>query len=247
MFLLYLWRMKKIYLSRETVKSTNPPEKYFTFLGFVIVRKADFLAATAFILAAASSIYQIGGYLWGPHLTMYLPDRVIIAYDHFPDGTVVTRAYGQITFTNSGAEGRSATIKEVHLSLDAGKVHSDQYWFAFSRTKRVGQSLQIDETEQANPVLIPGAATVTKSIGFAPRLDDCSSRECEGKSNLIDDKTFGHELARNLGKNIKLTFSATTFQNGEVTPVSCYVSITDGLILALSMNDWTWARCVPGE
>jgi hypothetical protein len=227
----------------------EPPEQWFQFLGLVIVRKADLLAATAFLLALISTVYQFGGFLSGPHISAFAPDRVVLIFDHYSDGSRVTRALAQVTFTNTGQTGRDGTIKEAWVDISGAGLSSRQYWISFPKLERNGEALTIDSPDDSYPFQVPGENTVSKLIGFAPRIDDCDATDpqCKPEKDYIPDLAFMDAISAHVGEPLTFKFQASTFQNGDVTPSSCKVVITKALISYLAANDWYAIRCAPSD
>jgi hypothetical protein len=224
------------------------PEKYFDFLGLVIVRKADLLAATAFLLAAGSAAYQAGSYIWGAHLSAFAPDNVLVFFDRYADGEIVTRIAGQLTFTNSGAEGRAGTVREAWVDLVGPGIAMRQHWASFPKFARDREALRIDPVDEAFPFQVPGQGTVSKFTGFAPRIDDCiDGGDCSPAGQYVSDTTFLKNLSTHVGESLTLTFQAITFESGKVTPSICKLPITNEFITYLGANDWFIGRCVPAQ
>jgi len=224
----------------------KPPERYFNFLGLVIVRKADMLAATAFLLAMASTIYQLSGYLWGAHLRVFSPDRVMIFFDHYSDGEIVTRFGGQLTFVNSGAQGRSGTVRDAWINVAVDKENTEEHWSAFPKLSRDGIALTIKADDEAFPLEVPGEGTVSKYTTFAPRVERCKmsvGAACNPTKQFVSDTQFLDQLNTQLGKSITVTFRGRTFQSGTVAPSSCSIDVTEALLTFLAANDWYSAPC----
>jgi hypothetical protein len=224
------------------------PEKYFNFLGLIIVRKADILAATAFILAAASAAYQAEGYIAGAHLSIFAPANVLIFFDQYSDGEIVTRVAGQLTFTNSGQQGRDGTVREVWVDLTGLDFKMRQYWSSFPKAKRDGELLKIDQVDDAFPLQVPGGGTLSKLTGFAPRVQPCIVADnCERAKQYVSDTTFLELLSAHIDGFLTLTFQAKTYQSGSVTPSTCKIEITKELMTYLAANDWYMVRCAPEQ
>jgi hypothetical protein len=220
------------------------PEKYFNFLGLIIVRKADLLAATAFLLAAGSTVYQMGGYLWGAHLKAFAPDPVAIYFDHYSDGEIVTRVAGQLTFTNSGQVGRNGTVREAWVDLSGAGLAIREYWASFPKLSRDGEALKIDAVDYAYALQVAGQTTVSKLTAFAPSMNSCKGRSgCKVDSQFMSDVNFLSYLSLHVGKSLTLQFQATTFEGVAVTPATCEIPITDALITYLGANDWYMTTC----
>jgi hypothetical protein len=58
------------------------PERWVSFLGFVIVTKGDLLAAAAFLLSLVSVIYQLSSWIKGPSPSVYPPELIYVFFDH---------------------------------------------------------------------------------------------------------------------------------------------------------------------
>ena len=234
---------------RSSAVETNEkaPERYFNFLGLVIVRKADLLAATAFLLAAGSTSYQVGGYLLGARLSTFAPAKVLVFFDHYSDGEIVTRFAGQLTFTNTGAIGRSGTIREAWIDVKGAGINLRQYWISFPEFARQEEGMKLEHAQEAFPLEVPGEGTVSKFTAYAPRVECIEGPDCVPTQGYVSDTSFLKVLSANVGGAVVLTFRANTFQGKDVAPSSCKLPITTELITFLAANDWFLGRCVPEE
>jgi hypothetical protein len=235
--------------NRSTIP-TEPqaPEKYFDFLGLIIVRKADLLAATAFLLAAGSAIYQAGGYLWGAHVRAFAPDRVALFFDHYSDNEIVTRIAGELTFTNSGQLGRDATVREAWVDMSGPGLSIREYWTAFPKISREGEGLKIEADEDAFPLQVPGDGTISKLTSFAPTSTSCKDLpDCKVENQLLADADFLSWLSAHVGTFLTLQFQATTFEGVVVSSSTCEVRVTRALITYLGANDWYMSSCAPKD
>jgi hypothetical protein len=233
--------------SQHAELSDQIPEKYFNFLGLVIVRKADLLAAAAFLLAAGSAAYQAAEYLSGPHLEIFAPDNILVFFDRYSDGAKVTRIAGQLTFTNSGAAGRTGTVREAWVDLIGPNIAIQQYWNSFPKLARDKERLKIEDVEYAFPLEVPGQGTISKFTVFAPWVEPCPSgvTDCNPARQYVSDTAFLHRLAQHIRESVILTFHSTTFRSGKVAPSSCKLVITSELVINLGINDWYMGRCQP--
>lgn len=113
------------------------PEPWFKFLGLIIVRKADLLAAAAFLLAISSVAYQLWEIARGAQVTLYHPDIVYIYFDKYPDNTYVTRFAGEVSLTNGGAIGRDAIVRSISIRVQARKNYAlpQGFWSRFIYSK----------------------------------------------------------------------------------------------------------------
>jgi len=229
------------------VDAKAAPERYFTFLGLTIVRKADVLAATAFLLAGASTTYQLGNYLFGgAHLSIFAPENVYIFFDTYSNGQRVTRFAGQITFTNGGQQGRNGTVREASLELIGPEFFMRQYWVSFPKITRDVELLKIEAVDSAYPFQVAGEGTVSKMTGFAPRLEPCGGiTGCDTEREFVSDTDFLKRLSPHLGESITVTFKGRTFQSGEIRESRCRIYITEELLTYLGANDWYLVRCAP--
>lgn len=222
---------------------TPPPERYFSILGFIIVRKADLLAATAFLLALASTLYQLFGFLSGAQVHIFAPDSVAIFFDKYGDNSTVTRFAGQVTFTNNGQTGRNAAIRAAFVDVTVANRHFRQMWHAFGQIKRDRDALAFEPIADAYPLEVPGGGTISEMTAFAPEDRDC--RNCQVHSNYINDTDFVKLLEKSQGGTIRLSFAARTFQHSKLAPSVCEIRITQNLTKVLTENDWYIAHCRP--
>lgn len=226
------------------MSSAPPPEPAFAFLGLTIVRKTDLLAATAFLLAAITTIYQFWGFVRGAELAMYPPDRVVLLFDKMADGRTIARLAGDLTLINSGQPGRDAVLRDVDavLSLD-GKPLSRQRWLSFARITRDGDKLSIVPEASAHPLQVAGGATISQTVSFAPRPEDCGGTAPCAANYIGWDDFIARLLA---AKRLRIDFEARTFGSNALLRARCEITVSEALVFNLSANGWHSAACVDG-
>jgi hypothetical protein len=214
----------------------------FTFLGLKIVRRTDLLAATAFLLAMVSTIYQFWGFVRGPVVTLYPPDRVVLFFDRMADGRTILRLAGDLTLVNTGRPGRDAVLRDVDLTLSIdGKPVSRQNWLSFVRVERDGQTLKIDPLENAHPLQVPGGAAVSKTVSFAPLPEGCGGdRPCAANYLADGDALTALVSARRL----TVGFEARQFGEPGRKTARCEITVGDAIALNLGQNGWHTTSCV---
>jgi len=228
--------------------SPPPPERYFSFLGFTIVRKADLLAASAFLISIITLIYQ--GYSWfsGAKINFYTPDRVFVFFDRYPDGQIFVRTAGDVTFTNGGDPGHNGVVREVNVTITVNKTGitsqeliTKQIWISFPKIGRENNELKIDNATDAHPIQVGGGATVSQLIGFAPTQENCNVSTAECYKEFIDaDKFIDYLLG---AKTISFSFDTVTFAGPTLPKKTCTMLVTPSLIWNLSTNGWYVGPC----
>jgi len=228
--------------------ASAPPEPYFQLFGFVLVRKADVLAATAFLLALLSTAYQFSGYLMGPRVRQFPPDRILIYFDKYPDGSVATRFAGQTTFSNAGLSGHGATIKDVILTVNGPGIQVRQRWNSFAVAERHDWHLSIKPQADAAALQVPGEQTLSRLITYAPAAERCALlQKCKSSFPTPDDTVFLHAIDGHVGGSLTFTFASSTFEGSGIESVSCDVVLTAELVTALAASDWYLAPCFATE
>ncbi len=226
-----------------------PPEKWFRFLGLVVIRKTDLLAGAAFFIAVSTSIFQLLSFLRGADVALYHPDTVYIFFDKNASGFTSTRVAGQVSFTNGGDAGRNAIIRSVTVFIKIGTDTYRQEWFSFASLTRTDTHLQIAPKEPAHPIVVSGGSAGSEMIAFSPRKHACASEipkpgavACEMDADYISDDLFLEKALR--VENLELIFVATQFNSRKSLESTCIVPITATFKTVLPANDWIAASCV---
>jgi hypothetical protein len=218
------------------------PEKWFPLFGLVVVRKADALAAAAFLLAAWATGIQILDYLRGARPQLFHPDTIYVYFDRYANNIVATRIAGQISFTNDGAQGHSAIIRDVTATIEFGGRSIEQHWQSCALVTRVGTAVRADPKEAARPLVVEGGSASSQTVTFSPRIVDCTGRNsCDATQNYVSDIDFLNLLKTDT--KISLSFVATIFNTAAVTKSNCQIQVTEDLLKTLAENDWYAASC----
>jgi hypothetical protein len=225
-----------------TIEADKPPEKWFPLLGFVVVRKTDLLAGAAFLLAISAAAIQVVEYYRGARPLIFHPDTVYVYFDTYANNAVVTRIAGQISFTNTGALGRNAIIRDVAATIGVSAKTIEEHWQSFALVTRVGTVLQVEPKEAAHPLVVEGGNAGSQTVTFSPRVIDCAGRTpCNVNENYASDTDFLGLLHANT--KIGMKFVATTFESKLTLESSCDITITDDFIKILAENSWYAASC----
>lgn len=225
------------------VRDATAPEKWFPLLGLVVVRKADALAAAAFLLAAWATGIQVLDYIRGARPQIFHPDTVYVYFDRYANNVVATRLAGQISFTNSGALGHSAIIRDVATTIEVGGQSIEEHWQSFALVTRAGTAFQADPKEAARPLVVEGGSASSQTVTFSPRVIDCTGQTpCNAIQNYVSDVQFLNLLKRD--EKISIKFAATIFDSTTVSNSRCEILITDDFIKTLAENDWYAASCI---
>jgi hypothetical protein len=225
----------------------DPPERWFSFFGLVVMRKTDLLAAAAFVISLSTAVYQFVGFMRGAQLEIYHPDTVYIYFDLYANGVIATRFGGQMTATNSGDTGQNGVLRELALEIQAGPKKFNEQWFSFATVSRKGTELSVEPKETAHSLVVNGGSAVSQMVTFSPRVRDCNPgnanvpTNCNDNSDYISDTEFLNALVP--GKTMRLTFLGTIAGKNKTLQTSCSVFITQDLITILAANDWYAARC----
>lgn len=226
-----------------------PPEKWFRFLGLVVIRKTDLLAGAAFFIAVSTSILQLTSFLRGAEVALFHPDTVYVFFDKNASGFTSARIAGQISFTNGGDIGRNAIIRSVTVFIKIDKEVFRQEWFSFATLTRIDTQLQIVPKEPAHPVVVSGGSADSRMIAFAPRKRDCVAEiskpaavPCDADADYISDDLFLGKVLQ--VEFLELTFVATQFDSRKSLESTCIVPITTTFRTVLPANDWIASSCV---
>jgi hypothetical protein len=225
----------------------SPPEKWFTILGLIIVRRTDLLAATAFVLSLTTLSYQLWQFVKGPNPILYPPDTIYVFFDRYPNGVTATRLAGQLSFTNNGEAGHNAVFRDVSATVKLGERTIEEYWLSFGTITRRGTEFILEVKETAHPFVVDGGGAVSHMVTFSPRVRDCvpqisTTVSCQQGADFVSDIDFLKLLAQQ--KTLNLTFAARVLDSSRILRANCSVSLTDDFMWTLAKNDWYAARCV---
>ena len=234
--------------SQESDGPGPPPEKWFNFLGLVVLRRTDLLAAAAFVLSISAVTYQLWQFVRGASPTLYAPDTLYIFFDKYANGVTATRIAGQLSFTNSGDAGHNATIRDVSATVSTAKRSIEENWLSFAKVSRSGTELVFDINESAHPFVIDGGGASSYLVTFAPRVRDCSElmskiANCNQAMDFVSDIDFIKDLYAS--RNLTVAFVGTLFDSRKRLTTSCRTEVTNDLITTIALNSWYAARCVP--
>lgn len=226
---------------------SDPPEKWFSFLGLVIVRRTDLLAAVAFTLSISTISYQAWQFLRGANPAIFPPDTLYVYFDRYANGIIATRLAGQISFTNKGDTGHNAIIRDVSATITLGPRTINENWLSFAAVTRRDTALSLDIKETAHPVVVNGGSASSYMITFSPRAKDCPvvdrAPSCNQAAEFVSDTEFLTLLSQE--KKATVTFVAQVFDSKQSLKTLCTISITDDMFRTMAKNDWYATRCVP--
>jgi len=126
---------------------SDPPEKWFSFLGLVIVRRTDLLAAVAFTLSISTISYQAWQFSEAP-IPRFFSGHAVCYFDRYANGIIATRLAGQISFTNKGDTGHNAIIRDVSATITLGPRTINENWLSFAAVTRRDTALSLDIKER---------------------------------------------------------------------------------------------------
>jgi hypothetical protein len=84
-----------------------------------------------------------------------------------------TRFAGQMSFTNNGAAGHNAVIRDVSATIELGDRKIEQYWQSFATVTRQSREFMVEVKETAHPFVVNGSGAVSYMVTFSPRVKDC--------------------------------------------------------------------------
>jgi hypothetical protein len=225
---------------------TKPPERWFKLLGLVVVTKTDLLAAAAFFLAVSTAIYQGWQFINGADVALYHPDTVYVFFDRYASRRVVTRFAGQISLTNTGAQGRDAILRELSMTISVGGKKFSERWTSFALVSRKGDRLSVEPKETAHPVPVNGGSAISHTISFAPVNRTCerpvkNEGSCNADADFVSDDDFLGLIQTN--DRVDLTFVGTLFKSNRILTSMCTIEVTPRLRQMLPENDRFPAQC----
>ncbi|MET4364280.1 hypothetical protein ABIB06_004879 [Bradyrhizobium sp. LB8.2] len=234
-------------MSRKPSEKTSVPEKWFSVLGLVIVRRTDLLAATAFVLSLSTLSYQLWQFAKGSNPIIYPPDTLYLFFDRFPNGVTATRIAGQLSFTNNAEPGRNAILRDVTATIKLGDRKIEEYWLSFATITRRDTELSLDIKETAHPFVVDGGGAVSHMVTFSPRVKDCIPKvstqiSCQQGADFVSDIDFLKLVVEQ--KIFSVTFSGAVLGSSRLLDAICSVSITDDMLRTLAENNWYAARCI---
>jgi hypothetical protein len=213
-----------------------------SFLGLSIQRKTDVLAATAFVLALAGTLFQAFNYARGARVTLYPPEFVTLFFDRYPDGDSVMRIAVNMNYVNSGEASYGAVIRRERLEYSLGEEQYELNWQSFQDFARADTSINFKLLGAAIPTPIPGASAISHSTVFAPRSAcPATSITCDEVRNYLSKSKFTNALGAI--QEIKFTFYSQLVGDSSELKSKCTIKIDPGLIALLIMNNWYLALC----
>ena len=228
----------------------KPPERWLSFLGFVIVAKADLLAAAAFLLSVVGLVYQFSAWVRGPKPSLYAPDVVYVFFDAYANNRVVTRVAGQLSLVNSGAMGHDAIVRSIEATVVVrGQPVTVQNWMSFASVTRKERDLVVTPLESAHPFPVNAGSAVSRMISFAPGDIACfagagpAAPGCDPDKWFVTDSDFLNRIAG--ASELRLDFSAAIVGLDQPVKASCTMAAGTGLLQYLAENNWFAARCRP--
>lgn len=222
----------------------EPPSNWISIFGFVIVTKADLLAATAFLLSLGTLLYQASVWMQGSRPRLFRPDVVYIFFDQYANNRTVTRFAGQLSFLNDAPPDNDAIVERVELVVTAGNVTFREPWLNVATVKRAEKQFLINSKDAAHPFIVRSGTANSDMYSFAPQDRTCGTddRSCQADSDFLDDVAFLTLLGK--AKNIELTFEVHYLGSDDVQKVECAIPVSPGLMTYLAENSWFAARCI---
>jgi hypothetical protein len=233
------------------------PERWVSFLGFVIVTKADLLAAAAFLLSLVSVIYQLSSWIKGPSPSVYPPDLVYVFFDQYANNRIVVRFASQLSAVNTADPGHDAIVRDISLEATAPGLDITQEWLSFVTVQRDGTRLLVTPKEAAHPFPVVAGGSVSYAISFAPLEEACPgidakansappAQVCDHDRQFVSDTDFLNKIAKI--DSLELKFRVRFVGVSKALIASCTIPIGVAFRQYVSENDWFAARCTsPAE
>lgn len=230
----------------------KPPERWVSFLGFVIVTKADLLAAAAFLLSLISIFYQLSSWIEGPSPSVYPPDLVYVFFDKYANNRTVVRFASQLSFVNTADAGHDAVVRDISLEAAATDLNTTQEWLSFVTVQRDGTKMLVTPKEAAHPFPVVAGGAASYTVSFAPLEQLCPgvgtkpnpiprTNACDPDRYFVSDTDFLKKLANT--DALKLKFSVRFVGFSKTFSASCTILIGVAFRQYMAENDWSAARC----
>jgi hypothetical protein len=233
----------------KDAEADKAPERWVSFLGFVIVTKADLLAASAFLLSLISIIYQTSAWLKGPSPSFYPPDLVYVFFDQYANNRTVVRFASPLAFVNTADTGHDAVVRDISLQATATGLDIAQEWLSFVTIQRDGTKLFVSPKEAAHPFPVVAGSAASNAVSFAPFEQSCPQsgatldpvHTCVPDRYFVSDTDFLNKIAGT--DTLTLKFIARFVGFGKPLVASCTISTGPAFRQYISENDWFAARC----
>lgn len=214
---------------------------------FLIEKKTDFLAASAFLLAAVSALFQISQFLRGADLSIVPPDQVMIIFDdgrYNPNSQRYMRIAARMAYVNTGTEGFNSTIRRESVSFTIGDSRYVQYSqsvSAFWDPENDG-ILNTEHISGAGPRSINAGGSLSREIYFTPYPVRCPEEQ-EDCDPFVQYLLFS-DIIQILWNKPEITFTFTSSLIGE-SPIStfCTVELTRLVREQLVRQGWSAPVC----
>lgn len=236
---------------RILVGADKPPERWISLLGFVIVTKADLLAAAAFFLSLVSLLYQTSLWFAKPSPTFFPPDLVYVYFDHYANNLTVARFASQASFVNTAAIGHDAIVRDIRIDVSAPHLSISEKWLSFVSIERDGTHLLVTPKEAAHPFPVTAGSSASQAVSFAP-LEQMPCGQptntiqlCDRDADFVDESQFLNAAAK--AKSLKVTFTIRFVGSRNPIQSSCDVPLGVGFLQYTAENGWFAARCVSEE
>lgn len=230
----------------------KPPERWVSLLGFVIVAKADLLAAAAFLLSPISVLYQLSSWIKGPSPSVYPPDLVYVFFDQYANNRTVVRFASQLSFVNTADTGHDAIVRDIRLDAAATGLKITQEWLSFITVQRDGTRLMVMPKEAAHPFPVIAGGAVSNTVSFAPLEQSCpqvgrrpnpthGTQACNPDRYFVSDTEFLNKVAETHSLNLQFKVRFVGFRKTLVA--ACTIPIGLAFRQYIAENDWFAARC----
>lgn len=224
--------------------ASDPPEPWFTFLGFVVVTRADLLAAAAFLLSVTTLVFQLSSWLSGPEPSVYPPDIVYVRFDPYANNRTVLRFAAQMSLVNTAGGKHDVIVRDIRLEATAPGLKVLQDWLSFTTVQRSGTQLLVPPTEAAHPFPVAAGGAASYTVSFAPTEQACGdapAAACDPDRDFMDEAQFLNAIAG--AKTMTLTFSVRLV--GRAHPLTATCSLPTGAAFRqyIAENGWFAARC----
>ena len=220
--------------------------KPWSLLGLILVeRKTDILALAAFLVALASSIYQISSYLQGPEIRLFPPDQIMFEKREGPGEKQLLGIVAPMNYVNTGGAGYNGIVRREVIRFNLEATPYKYIWQEFGKSTSTGKKLKFESLGEAQPFSVSGGSSISHETRFGPYRPRCKDldRDCLNK-NFLTVESFFDAIKRM--KQLKIEFAAQIYSDKE-TCVSCVIDIDPSLWSYLADPGWVTVSCWENE
>ena len=131
----------------------------------------NWISLVALCIAVGTAAWQTGGYFVGPDLAFIPPTSVTFRYSPYGGRSSLALSATTMNYVNEGRKDYDGLVldEQVSLQLTAANPTVLNWWWFLGPDGTA--------TEQAHPVVVPGAGLAAHETRFAPFVQSCSVQQ----------------------------------------------------------------------